>query len=100
MIRHEVIIRFKPAVRRDTIDRMLHEVYDLLVSIPSVDRVRFGVNNAPAYRHALIVVDVPDEDALNRFARHPMHARAVQMVHRLADSTATGSYLVGSERHS
>lgn len=98
MIRHEVILRIKLGVSREIIDETLREAYRLLVSIPGVERVRFGANNAPAYRHALIVVDLTDEDVLQRFGRHPQHERAVRLMSRLAESTAVGSYLVGSEK--
>ncbi|HKS71330.1 MAG TPA: Dabb family protein [Ktedonobacterales bacterium] len=97
MIRHEVILRVKQGARREAVERALREVYDLLRTIPGVEQVRFGINAAPAYRHAMLVVDLPDEDALVRFGRHPQHARAIQMLTRLAESTAVGSYLVGSE---
>ena len=98
MIRHDVILRIKPGVNREVIDRTLRDVRDLLVEIPGVERVRYGVNNSPAYRHALIAVELPDEETLHRFGRHPLHARAVRFLNRLADSTAVGSYVVPSQR--
>lgn len=98
MMRHEVILRFKPDVRRETIDQMLREVNDLLRDIPGVKRIRYGTNNAPAYRHALIVVDLTDEEALNAMGRHPQHTRAIRLVNRLAESTAVGSYLTSERR--
>lgn len=98
MIRHEVILRIKLGVSREIIDETLRETYRLLIGIPGVERVRYGANNAPSYRHALIVVDLTDENALQRFGRHPQHARAVRLVSRLAESTAVGSYLIGSEK--
>lgn len=98
MIRHDVILRIKPGVNREVIDRTLRDVHDLLVEIPGVERVRYGVNNTSAYRHALIAVELPDEDTLHRFGRHPLHARAVRFLNRLADSTAVGSYVVPSQR--
>lgn len=97
MIRHEVILRIKPEISREVVDRTLGEVRELLLSIAGVERVLYGVNNAPAYRHAMLVVEVTDEMALHRFARHPQHTRAVQRVSRMAESSAVGSYLVGSE---
>jgi hypothetical protein len=97
MIRHDIILRIKPGISREIIDRTLRDVYDLLTAIPGVELVRYGVNNAPAYRHALIAVDLPDEESLHRFGRHALHARAVRYLNRLAESTAVGSYLVGSE---
>jgi predicted DNA-binding protein len=97
MIRHEVILRVKQGVRREAIARTLQDVYDLLIAIPDVERVRYGVNKTPAYRHAMLVVDLPDEETLARFGRHPQHSRAVHLLTRLAESTAVGSYLVGSE---
>lgn len=97
MIRHDIILRIKPGVSREIIDRTLHDVTELLSEIPGVERVRCGVNNAPAYRHALIAVELPDEDTLHRFGKHPLHARAVRFLNRMAESTAVGSYLVPSE---
>jgi hypothetical protein len=100
MIRHEVILRIKPDITREVIDRTLGEVRELLTSVPGVERVLYGVNNAPNYRHAMLVVEMTDEMALHRFARHPQHIRAVQRVNSMAESSAVGSYLVGSEHHS
>ena len=97
MIRHEVIIRVKPEVSRETIEGSLREAYELLIDLPGVERVRFGVNNAAAYRHAMLVVDLTDEQALHRFGRHPQHARAVRIINRLAESSSVGSFLVRSE---
>jgi Stress responsive A/B Barrel Domain len=98
MIKHEVILRIKPDVRREIIDEMLAEVYHLLKDIPGVEQVRYGANNARAYRHALIVVDLTDEDALSAMGQHPQHMRAVRLVNRLAESTAIGSYLASERR--
>ncbi len=98
MMRHEVILRFKPDVRRETIEKMLGEVNHLLKDIPGVRRIRYGTNNAPSYRHALIVIDLADEEALNAMGRHPQHTRAVRLLNRLAESTAVGSYLTSERR--
>jgi hypothetical protein len=100
MIRHEVILRIKPDVTRETIDRTLGEVRGLLINIAGVKRVLYGVNDAPSYRHVMLVVEVADESALHRFTRHPQHTRAVRQVARLAESSAVGSYLIGSEHQS
>jgi hypothetical protein len=97
MIRHEVILRIKPDISQEFIARTLRDICVLLEQIPGVERVRRGINKAPAYRHALIVVDLTDEDALHRMMRYPQHARAVRLANRLAESTAVGSYAVGSE---
>lgn len=97
MIRHEVILRVKPDLNRDVIDRTLREAYELLRELPGVERVRYGVNNAAAYRHAMVVIDLTDEQALHRFGRHPQHARAVRLINRLAESQSVGSFTVRSE---
>jgi hypothetical protein len=99
MIRHEVIIRVKPDVSREAIDGALLEANELLCELPGVERVRYGVNNAATYRHAMLVVDLTDEQALHRFGRHPQHARAVRIINRLAESSSVGSFLVRSESH-
>lgn len=97
MIRHEIILRIKPHVNREIIDRTLQEVREHLREIPGVERVRSGVNNTPAYRHAMLVIDLTDELALHRFGRHPQHARALRLIGRLAESSAVGSYHLGAE---
>jgi len=98
MIRHEVVLRIRPEVAREVIERTLREVIDLFQGIPGVERVRYGVSNAASYRHAMLAVDLTNELALHRFGRHPQHARADRLLARLAESSAVGSYLVGSER--
>jgi hypothetical protein len=98
MIRHEVILRIRPEVNREIIERTLREVVELFQGIPGVERVRYGVSNAASYRHALLAIDLTNELALHRFGRHPQHARAVRLIGRLAESSAVGSYLVTSDR--
>ena len=98
MIRHDIILRVKPGVSREVIESSLRDIRTLVADIPGVERVRYGVNNAPAYRHALIAIELTDEVALHRFSRHPLAARALRTVNRLAESTAVGSYAVESER--
>lgn len=100
MIRHEIILRIKPDITREVIDQTLGEIRGLLTGIAGVKRVMYGVNNAPSYRHVMLVVEVADETALHRFTRHPQHTRAVRQVARLAESSAVGSYLIGSEHQS
>jgi hypothetical protein len=98
MIRHEIILRIPPDIKRETIESTLQEVRHLLENIPGVERVRYGINNAAAYRHALLAVDLTDELALHRFSLHPRHARAARLIAPLAESSAVGSYLISSER--
>lgn len=97
MIRHEVILRIRPEINREIIENTLRDITRLIRDIPGVEQVRYGINNAPAYRHALLAVDLTDELALHRFGRHPQHARAVRLIGRMAESSAVGSYLIGSE---
>lgn len=97
MIRYEVIVRIKPGVERERIDETLAQVRQLIREITGVERVRTGANNAPEYRHAMVVVDLQHETALRRMQRHPLHTRAVRLMSRLAESTAVGSYLVASD---
>ncbi len=98
MIRHEIILRIPPDINRESIENTMQEVCHLLVNIPGVERVRFGVNHAAAYRHAMLAVDIVDERALQRFSLHPRHARATRLIAPLAESSAIGSYLITSER--
>ena len=91
MIRHELILRLRSDTNREVIDRTLNDVKELLAGIPGVTEVRFGVNNAPAYRHALFAIYVENERALQRFSRHPLHARAVRLLGRLTEAYAIAS---------
>ncbi len=97
MIRHDIIMRVKPGVSREQIESALRDVRGLVAEIPGVERVRYGVNNAPAYRHALVAIELTDENALHRFTRNQQTARALRIVNRLAESTAVGSYAVEPE---
>ncbi len=99
VIRHEIILRIKPEIPRERIDQALREAREYMSEIPGVERVRSGVNNTAAYRHAMVAVDLDDESALHRFQRHPLHVRAIRILSRMAESTAVGSYLVGSRFH-
>jgi hypothetical protein len=98
VIRHEVILRLRSDVNREVIDRTLSDIKGLLTSIPGVTQVRYGVNNAPAYRHALLVVIVENERALQRFSRHPLHTRAIRILSKLTQSYAIASLPVSVPR--
>jgi hypothetical protein len=98
VIRHEVILRMRSDVNREVIDRTLSDVKDLLTAIPGVTQVCYGVNNAPAYRHALLVVLVENERALQRFSRHPLHTRAIRILSKLTQSYAIASLPVSVPR--
>ena len=100
MIRHDIIMRVKPGVSREQIESALRDIRELVSAIPGVERVRYGVNNAPGYRHALVAVELADENALHRFSRNPQAARALRIVNRLAESAAVGSYAVEHEPRS
>jgi Stress responsive A/B Barrel Domain len=97
VIRHEVILRIKPELPMERIERTLRQACDCIAEIPGVQCVRMGVNKTAAYRHAMVAVDLEDETALRRFQRHALHMRAVRLISRMAESTAVGSYLVSSE---
>lgn len=97
MIRHEIILRIRPEISREIVERILREVSGLLRDMAGVERVRYGVNNTSAYRCAMLVVDLGNESALERMGRHPQHQRIIRRLRRLAESSAIESYVVGSE---
>jgi hypothetical protein len=98
MIRHEVIVRVQSEISTEIVERTALDAARLLGEIPGVERVRFGFSASPTNRHMMFALDLTDELALHRMGRHSSHARAVRIIGRLADLTAVGSYLVGSER--
>lgn len=97
MIRNETILRIRPEISRENVDRILREVSGPLRGISGVERVRFGVNNTSAYRCAMVVVDLGNEGALERMVRHPQYQRGMRRLRHLAESSAVENYVVGSE---
>ncbi|HEX9068234.1 MAG TPA: Dabb family protein [Ktedonobacterales bacterium] len=97
MVRHEVIIRFRPEINEEVSERVIMEVVTLLKDIPGVVSVRYGTNQTPDYRHLMLEVLVPSESALQRFGRHPLHVRALRLLSRITATSVVSNVEVGTE---
>ncbi|KXO79399.1 Dabb family protein [Brucella anthropi] len=79
MIRHIVLIKFRPEVGAAQIEEELHAVVALKDKIGGILSITAGENNSPenlekGYRHGF-VVDFTDSVARDAYLPHPEHAK-------------------------
>lgn len=77
MIRHIVLIKFKPDVSEDTISSLFAELRDIEKQVSGIRDIISGRSESPekierGYMHGF-VVDFDDWDALERYQTHPDH---------------------------
>lgn len=80
MIRHIVLIRFRPEVSDATIFAIFDEIAAIKAYIPGVIDIRSGKSQSPeqierGYMHGF-TVDFEDWDALQAYQDHPDHKAA------------------------
>ncbi|KAB2700936.1 Dabb family protein [Ochrobactrum sp. Kaboul] len=79
MIRHIVLIKFKPELDGAAIDHALASVVALKGKIDGINAVTTGANNSPerlekGFRHGF-VVDFADAAARDAYLPHPEHVK-------------------------
>ncbi|WP_420334229.1 Dabb family protein [Roseibium sp.] len=77
MIRHIVLIKFKPEVSEDTIRGFFQELREIREQVSGILDITSGRSESPeqierGYMHGF-VVDFEDWDALERYQTHPDH---------------------------
>ncbi|WP_269583282.1 Dabb family protein [Roseibium sp. Sym1] len=77
MIRHIVLIRFRPDVSEDTISGLFSELREIEKKVSGIRDITSGRSESPekierGYMHGF-VVDFDDWDALERYQTHPDH---------------------------
>jgi len=77
MIRHIVLIKFKPDVSEDTISGLFAELRDIEKHVSGIRAITSGRSESPekierGYMHGF-VVDFDDWEALERYQTHPDH---------------------------
>lgn len=77
MIRHIVLVKFRPEVREAHIDALFDELNDIRTKIDGVLSITAGRSESPekierGYMHGF-VVDFTDWDALQAYQDHPDH---------------------------
>ncbi|MFZ5675874.1 MAG: Dabb family protein [Pseudomonadota bacterium] len=79
MIRHVVLINFRPELDEPAVSRALHSVVKLKDRIEGILAVTVGANNSPenvekGFRHGF-VVDFRDAAARDAYLPHPEHVK-------------------------
>ena len=79
MIRHIVLIRFRPDVPDATIDAIFADLHSIRAVLPGVIAITSGRSESPeqierGYMHGF-VADFTDWDALAAYQAHPDHRR-------------------------
>lgn len=77
MIRHIVLIKFKPDVAEETISDLFAELREIEKQVSGIRGITSGRSESPekierGYMHGF-VVDFDDWDALERYQSHPDH---------------------------
>ncbi|MCK7611062.1 Dabb family protein [Roseibium sediminicola] len=77
MIRHIVLIKFKPDVSEETISDLFAELREIEKQVSGIRGITSGRSESPekierGYMHGF-VVDFDDWDALERYQTHPDH---------------------------
>jgi hypothetical protein len=77
MIRHVLLIRFKPGVPSNAIDKIKAAFKAMLSSIEGVIDVEWGENNSPENKNQgfthCVLMTFADEDGRNEYLPHPQH---------------------------
>jgi len=82
MIHHVVLFRFNDGVSEAQVAELRAQLLGLAGVVPEIRRIAFGPNLAPGaaeWPHVL-VVDLDDMAAVQRYAEHPAHVDVVQRV--------------------
>jgi hypothetical protein len=77
MIRHIVLVRFRPEISEDAIAALFHELQQIRGKVPGLLEITAGKSESPeqmerGYMHGF-VVDFSDWDALQAYQDHPEH---------------------------
>jgi hypothetical protein len=82
MIHHVVLFRFNDGVGEAQVASLRATLLGLAGAIPEIRRIAFGPNLAPggAEWPYVLVVDLDDMAAVQRYAEHPAHVDVVQRV--------------------
>lgn len=94
VVRHEVIMKIKPGFinRATEVNDILEAVRRLAHEIPDVIRVSIGRSGDGI--NAMLVIIVPDEDALERYNMHPSHEKMVRLSNEISEDFVVMDYIV------
>lgn len=94
MIRHEVLIKLRPDVPGDEVERALRALRALALSIPGVVRCRHACSRGPGSRHALLVVELASRRDLADYLAHPAHSAMMRRARPLIQDVSVVDYEV------
>ena len=83
MIRHILLIRFKPDASAPQIDAVRRAFLAIPPKIEGVEAVEWGENNSPEQKNQgfthCVMMSFADDDARNRYLPHPEHQALVSI---------------------
>lgn len=77
-MKYETVVKVKRGYQADYIRYVADEIKTFLLDFPGVISVRYGLNNAPNYRHLLLSLEIEDENAL-KFLIRSVHKHEVML---------------------
>jgi hypothetical protein len=95
MIRHIVLFKLKPGVRKEQVRELIAALERLPALIPEVRgyEVRQGVPGRPGNYYDLILLsDFDDVSAVDRYRAHPEHEKVLQLIDQLVASRSVIDY--------
>ena len=94
MIKHIVMIKFKPTTTKDTILEIKKDIEDLKDSIKEVKSMEVGLNFANEDRAMDLVLTAvfDNRDDLNIYAKDSTHQKVIQKIKEVAEYTKVVDY--------
>ena len=96
MIRHILLIRFKPAASDESVARVKEQFLAIPTKIPGVNAVEWGENNSPEgknqdYTHC-VMMTFADESTRERYLPHPEHLALIEIFRPVLDDIIVFDY--------
>ncbi|MFZ0241209.1 MAG: Dabb family protein [Desulfobacterales bacterium] len=91
MLSHVVSMKFRPAVTTadiDELEKMLEELPNTIVEIQMYEFGRDVLRSGRSYDYALVAL-FANEEALQRYQKHPEHLKVVEKLNVLCENVIT-----------
>ncbi len=86
MIKHLVLVKFRPDVTKKQIAELLKSTARLPPAIPEIKKYDFGLDRRPdRYFDFALVSEFSDTDALERYKNHKEHVPVGQYIRSLSE---------------
>ncbi len=95
MIRHIVMVKFKPVPNLEALKNELKQMLEHLIpTVKSLKKMEVGLNISPQSRayDMVLTADFDDMDGLQAYRIHPDHVKILDRLKDVADKTAAVDY--------